>query len=126
MNRYSGNTGRVVKMPDSAERRESVSSHTGASAGSSEPVHTHEPAREREPVRGESSLLSSLFGRGEKKEKPSNPLGSLFDGIGGIFSKLSPDNLELEDLIIMLILFLMYRESGDTEMLIILGAMFLL
>lgn len=34
--------------------------------------------------------------------------------------------LETEDLILLLILYLLYRESGDTEMLFILGAMILL
>ena len=34
--------------------------------------------------------------------------------------------LETEDLILLLILYLLYRESGDTEMLFILGAMLLL
>lgn len=34
--------------------------------------------------------------------------------------------LETEDLILLLILYLMYRESGETELLFILGAMFLL
>jgi len=34
--------------------------------------------------------------------------------------------LETEDLILLLILYLMYRESGDVEMLFILGAMLLL
>ena len=34
--------------------------------------------------------------------------------------------LETEDLILLLILYLMYRESGETEMLFILGAMLLL
>ncbi len=34
--------------------------------------------------------------------------------------------LETEDYILLLILYLMYRESGDSELLIIMGAMFLL
>ena len=34
--------------------------------------------------------------------------------------------LETEDLLLILILYLMYRESGDKELLIILGAMYLL
>ena len=34
--------------------------------------------------------------------------------------------LETEDLILLLMLYLLYRESGDTEMLFILGAMILL
>ena len=33
---------------------------------------------------------------------------------------------ETEDLLLLLILYLLYRESGDEELLIILGAMFLL
>ena len=34
--------------------------------------------------------------------------------------------LETEDLLLILILYLMYRESGDKELLIIIGAMYLL
>ena len=34
--------------------------------------------------------------------------------------------LETEDLLLILILYLMYRESGDKELLIIMGAMYLL
>ena len=33
---------------------------------------------------------------------------------------------ETEDLLLLLILYLLYRESGDEELLILLGAMFLL
>ena len=35
-------------------------------------------------------------------------------------------SLETEDLLLILILYLMYRESGDKELLIIMGAMYLL
>ena len=51
--------------------------------------------------------------------KPSaSPLGSIIPkGLG---------ELETEDLLLLLILYLMYRESGDKELLIIMGAMFLL
>ena len=51
--------------------------------------------------------------------------GSIMDSI----SKILPGTaqpLDEEDLILLLILYLMYRESGDTELLIIMGAMFLL
>ena len=44
-------------------------------------------------------------------------------------SKLLPgisEPLDSEDLILLLILYLMYRESHDSELLIIMGAMFLL
>ena len=45
--------------------------------------------------------------------------------IESLFGRVTGE-LETEDLILLLILYLMYRESGDTEMLFILGAMLLL
>ena len=42
--------------------------------------------------------------------------GSLLSGLGG---------LESEDLLLLLILWLLYRESGDVELLIIMAAMYL-
>ena len=41
-------------------------------------------------------------------------------------SGLLPGDFELEDALLLLILFLIYRETGDREMLIIMGAMFLM
>jgi hypothetical protein len=75
--------------------------------------------------------LSGLFGSG------SGLLGglkNLIPGIGGdlggFFKNLglniSLGSLETEDIILMLILYLMYRESGDIELLIALGAMLFL
>jgi hypothetical protein len=46
-----------------------------------------------------------------------------------VLSELLPADLtdiETDDVILLLILYLMYRESGDSELLIIMGAMFLL
>ena len=45
------------------------------------------------------------------------PLGRMLPGAA---------DFETEDLLLLLILYLLYRESGDEELLIILGAMFLL
>ena len=42
--------------------------------------------------------------------------------IHSILNRLSPQRLEQEDLLLMLILFLLWRESGDRELLIALGA----
>ena len=47
---------------------------------------------------------------------PGFDLGRLLPGLG--------EGLETEDLLLLLILYLLYRESGDQELLIILGAMF--
>lgn len=51
------------------------------------------------------------------------PLGKL-PILGDLPKKLG--ELETEDLLLILILYLMYRESGDRELLIIMGAMYLL
>lgn len=45
--------------------------------------------------------------------------------VESLFSRVTGE-LETEDLILLLILYLMYRESGDSEMLLIMGAMLLL
>lgn len=69
-------------------------------------------------------------GRGPARERAPSPL----PGLGGAFAEPVKQGLEqllgrltgeleTEDLILMLMLYLMYRESGDTEMLIIMGAM---
>ena len=50
------------------------------------------------------------------------PLLSLRSGLDGIFERLDPKRLETEDLLVLAILWLLYRESGDWEMLIALGA----
>ena len=62
-----------------------------------------------------------------KKNRSAPPLA------GGNLSSLLPKNisrnlsgLETEDLLLILILYLMYRESGDKELLLIMGAMYLL
>ena len=49
---------------------------------------------------------------------PGAAPGSLLPGLG--------EGFETEDVLLLLILWLLYRESGDQELLIILGAMFLL
>ncbi|MCD8321620.1 MAG: hypothetical protein LUC89_01875 [Oscillospiraceae bacterium] len=43
----------------------------------------------------------------------------------GLFKKIETIDMETDDLILALILYLMYRESGDRDLLIMLGAMLL-
>lgn len=45
-------------------------------------------------------------------------LGRLLPGLG--------EELETEDLLLLLILYLMYRETGDSDLLIVMGGVFLL
>lgn len=101
INRYQGNSGRVERFPESGEERRA-------------------PPREQIPRRPPPPPVRS---------KPPEPApGGLLNGLGDI-GRLLPDKigeLETDDIILLLILYLMYRESGDSELLIIMGAMFLL
>ena len=54
--------------------------------------------------------------------KQTDPLN---DVVGGLLHKLESIDMETDDLILALILYLMYRESGDKDLLIMLGAMLL-
>lgn len=60
----------------------------------------------------------------EKREPPRPKSGRGGSGmdLNAILNRLSPQRMEQEDLILMLILFLLWRESGDRELLIALGA----
>ena len=57
--------------------------------------------------------------------RPSRPQEGLDRAVGGLLKKLESVNMETDDLILALILYLMYRESGDKDSLIMLAAMFL-
>lgn len=96
-NRYIGNTGQVIRVQD-ADSRVSAAAPPERHSG------TEKPRTEKRP--------------------PSPP--SLFgSGLGGLLSNLSPDKLELEDILLLLIFYLLYRESGDRDFLLMMGAMFL-
>ena len=66
---------------------------------------------------------------GNKKphyEAPPSPLSGLSGELGKIFGKLGSLSLETEDLLLLAVLYLMYRESGDKELLIMMGALLFL
>lgn len=87
---------------------------------------------------------SGAYGRGERVGNPvfeaeaipveapqprqeNHPAGERklpFD-LGSIFKKIEVAGMETDDLLMALILYLMYRESGDKDLLIMLGAMLL-
>ena len=56
---------------------------------------------------------------------PLKKLPSQGFSLTSLFPKGKPE-LETEDIILMLVMYLMYRKSGDTDLLIMMGAMFLL
>ena len=57
---------------------------------------------------------------------PPQERPGFLSGLLGRFLPGLQEGLETEDLLLLLILYLLYRESGDMELLIILGAMLLL
>ena len=50
---------------------------------------------------------------------------ALSGAVGALVKRLENMDLETDDLMMALILYLMYRESGDKDLLVMLGAMFL-
>ena len=61
--------------------------------------------------------------REQQKQPPPKGFGS---GLQNILSNVLAQGFETEDLLLFAVLFLMYRETGDKELLIIMGGMFLL
>lgn len=57
------------------------------------------------------------------KTAPPGPGLGLSGELGKLFGKLGSLSLETEDLLLMAVLYLMYRESGDKELLIMMGAL---
>lgn len=105
INRWQGNSGRVQRLPEQADR----------------PVERAVPPP---PLRQERPYAPPRPPQPGPGRKP----GGLLSGLEGL-KKLIPgktEELETEDIILLLILYLMYRESGDSELLMIMGAMFLL
>lgn len=67
--------------------------------------------------------------REEKKENAAQSAPKQTDkvpfSIQSILKKIEAVGMETDDLLLALVLFLMYRESGDKDLLILLGAMLL-
>ena len=134
MNRINALTGEFERIPETEEV------HFSEEAAPEEREHEDEI-----PVAagGQPNPLAALLGQFSQPSANSgghskSPLAGLFSGlgglggpggigggIGGILERLRLDKLEAEDLMLMLILFFLYRESGDPEFLVIMAAMFL-
>ena len=56
----------------------------------------------------------------------ARPPGTTGGGLQQLLQKFSLADLESEDLLLILVLYLLYRESGDKELLFILGGMLFL
>lgn len=104
-NRYRGNGSRAEKVQEPPSRRPDPSGRGGGSAQPKRSGTPQQPQPMRNAPRQSGLSLQKL------------PI------LGDLPKKLG--ELETEDLLLILILYLMYRESGDKELLIIMGAMYL-
>ena len=116
INRYQGNSGKVVKIEDHSSPRV----YSGAPRESRTAPQAKEQGRSHSQPQPQRRPQPGLFG-GSGIQGLFSQLGKLLPGGAG-----KMDALETEDIILLLILYLMYRESGDSELLMMMGAMFLL
>lgn len=72
----------------------------------------------------ERDLMTGSGGRDNRPERMRNNDG-LTQRLMPLLKKLESIDLETEDLLLLLILYLLYRESGDKELLMTMGAMLL-
>lgn len=125
-NRYDGNTGRFVRMPEPEVPERSALRRPPPP----QPRREAPPRREEPPPRrnGSGPPPARRDGPYAPRRSPGgqDALGGLLQGITDALGGIFRGGLETEDLLLMLILYLMYRESGDKELLIVLGAMLLL
>ena len=106
-NRYHGNTGKVTRVAEPSDKKEE---HRVNSEDSTRNSPSPEDSRRDKNPSMKKQGSASAFSK----------------GLGGILKKFDISQLEFEDILLMLVLYLLYRESGDDEMLIMLGAMLLL
>lgn len=106
LNRYQGNTGRVQRIDDAPAEPLPTEHIPTAAENTGNAKHTAERSAAQNSGKDASGALDKLA------QLVPNALEEL-------------RNLETEDILLLLILYLMYRESGDTELLIIICAMLL-
>lgn len=104
-NRYDGNTGRFVHVPDP------------------------EPPKKAPMTVQRQNKPGSMTPKPQSVRRPPvspSPLAGIGDKLSSILPKLSLSELETEDIILLLILYLMYRESGDKDLLIMMASLLFL
>ena len=100
-NRYHGNTGRVERVAEPGQQ-----------------PRRPQPEAQQEPARPAAAQ--------QREKYPPGPLPGLSGEFGRLLHRLSPAALETEDFLLICILYLLYRESGDEEFLFAIGGLLLL
>lgn len=132
-NRYRGGGGRPERIPEAEADRPS-SPLPPPEPASREPDHPAGRASAAGQGAGSAGLGPGgrrpepprpVFSGGHRAENGKTPPGALHgirSSLDGILSRLDPGRLETEDLLVLAILWLLYRDSGDRELLIAMGA----
>lgn len=132
INRYLGNSGQVERLPQPGNRPASAHPAPRQNTTKRNTPKREESPRQAPPPREVSAPSGARpaeqRGSGGIWRQPAGVSGQGKAGglLRGLTSKLDLSRLETEDLILLLILYLLYRESGDEEMLIMMGAMLFL
>lgn len=98
MNRYVGNSGIVERIPEDLSREVSGERYEEKTA----------------PFRVNTEKAPH--------KKPSG-LSDILGGLGGLGSKIGTSLMDTDEILLGVLLYLLYRESGDIEFLLIAGAM---
>lgn len=133
MNRYNANTGSFERIPEA----EPTMYQPSPGFNDFEGGEHKKPSGQSGILGGLGGMLSGLGGAsgglGNILGGASGGLGSILGGlgsgtggIGSLLSRFNLSNLELEDIMLVAFLYLLYRESGDIEFLLIAGAMLFL
>lgn len=130
INRYLGNSGAVQRLPSPGapapqmRQRQSPPAPGGNSRVQSSKPQSQKPQPQIQPSKPRTGENRPVCGQMQRqpagvsgREKPGGLLKSIASGF-------DLSRLETEDIILLLILYLLYRESGDEDMLIMMGALF--
>lgn len=112
LNRYHGNSGLVERIDDSA--------HAPSPAPTPDSTVPQSAAPPKLRTTPQAAPAGNIPGGNHGTAAALKKLTRLFQGATGELREL-----ETEDILLFIILYLMYRESGDSDLLIIIGAMLL-
>ena len=116
-NHYTGNTGKVRRV------EEPHPAGYGGKAASSVRKAPPGAASSQNPPALPAGKAPHLPTQKPPQKRPPSPSSGLSGELGKLLARFSRLSWESEDRMLLLILYLMYRESGDEELLWIIAAM---
>lgn len=123
-NRYDGNTGKVTRMPDHNQGQNQMNNPYQNQNPRNNQNPT--PIRRLNPDNAPIRKTPPVHTEPKTENKPLTSFAGIGKGLSGLISKVNLQNMETEDIILMLMLYLMYRDSKDMELLVIMGCMLFL